>query len=146
MLYGRRWSQVSVFAFLVAGMAHAVEAQVGRGAVSGRIVDPAGSAVPGATVTVDEAGTNRSRTVVTGTDGNYAVQGLAPGTYRVRVELSGFRTDLVSTAGGRARTNTCSTGISPRTRRRLVHRTPPWEPPLLERSPWRAIPGSFNSR
>jgi hypothetical protein len=52
VLYGRRWAQVSVFALLVAGMVHAVEAQVGRGALAGRIVDPAGSAVPGATVTV----------------------------------------------------------------------------------------------
>ena len=92
MLYRRRWPQVWAFVLMLAGMVHTVEAQVGRGALGGRIVDPAGAAVPGATVTVVEAGTNRSRTVVTGPDGNYAVPGLSHGPYRVRAELSGFRT------------------------------------------------------
>jgi hypothetical protein len=32
-----------------------------------------------------------SRTVLTGQDGAYSVHGLAPGLYRVRVELTGFR-------------------------------------------------------
>ena len=92
MLYGRRWSQVWVVTAIVASQIGSAEAQVGRGALAGRIVDPAGTGMPGATVTVVEVGTNRSRTVVTGADGNYAVPGLASGSYRVRVELSGFRT------------------------------------------------------
>lgn len=68
------------------------EAQIGGGAFAGRIVDQAGTVVPGATVTVVDTATNRSRTVVTRDDGAYVVHGLAPGTYRIRVELSGFRT------------------------------------------------------
>ena len=66
-------------------------AQIGAGALTGSVVDQAGAAVPGATVTVIAVGTNRSRTVVTDERGSYAVPGLAPGAYRVRVELSGFR-------------------------------------------------------
>ena len=66
-------------------------AQVGAGALTGNVSDQAGATVPGATVTVTSAGISRSHTSVTRTDGRYSVQGLAPGSYRVRVELSGFR-------------------------------------------------------
>ena len=66
-------------------------AQVGAGALTGDVSDQAGAAVPGATVTVTSVGTNLSRTSMTGPDGRYAVPGLAPGSYQVRVELSGFR-------------------------------------------------------
>jgi hypothetical protein len=73
-------------------MSRAAGAQVAGASLSGRVVDQAGSAVPGAMVTVSETGTNRSRTAVTDADGVYTVPSLAPGGYRIRVELSGFRT------------------------------------------------------
>jgi hypothetical protein len=66
-------------------------AQVGGGAISGTVADQAGAPVPGATVTVTAAATNASRRSVTGDDGGYFVSALAPGAYRVKVELSGFR-------------------------------------------------------
>ena len=66
-------------------------AQIGGGALTGTVLDQAGAAVPGATLTITATGTNRSRTTVTGDDGAYAVPGLAPGSYAVGVELNGFR-------------------------------------------------------
>ena len=67
-----------------------VGAQIGSGALTGDVVDRTGAAVPGAAVTVVAVETNLSRTVVTDQNGTYYVQGLAPGAYRARVELSGF--------------------------------------------------------
>ena len=66
-------------------------AQIGSGALAGSVADQAGAAVPGATVTLLAVATNRSRTAVTSADGGYVFTGLAPGEYRVRVELDGFR-------------------------------------------------------
>lgn len=66
-------------------------AQVGSGALSGTVLDQAGAAVPGAMVTVVQAATNLTRTVVSAADGGYLVPALPPGTYVVRVELTGFR-------------------------------------------------------
>lgn len=66
-------------------------AQIGGSALTGDVVDQDGAAVPGATVTVTAVGSNAARSTVTGQDGMYLVAGLAPGAYRVRVELSGFR-------------------------------------------------------
>ena len=83
--YGWLWLPIAV------GMASPVGAQIGAGALAGDVMDQAGAALPGATVTVIEVRTNGSRTVVTGEDGSYVVQGLVPGPYLVRVELSGFR-------------------------------------------------------
>src|SRR3954470_10844496 len=65
--------------------------QIGAGALAGDVMDQAGAALPRATLTIVEAGTNQARTVVTGEDGRYLVQGLPPGSYQVRVELGGFR-------------------------------------------------------
>lgn len=66
-------------------------AQVGAGALTGHVTDPSGADLPGTTVSVVSVGTNATRTVVTAEDGAYVVQGLAPGAYRLRFELSGFR-------------------------------------------------------
>jgi hypothetical protein len=66
-------------------------AQVGGGALVGRVEDQAGAALPGAVVTVTSRGTRLSRTTHADRDGGFSVQGLLPGAYQVRVELGGFR-------------------------------------------------------
>ena len=47
--------------------------------------------MPGATVTVTNVETNQQRVVVSSGDGVYTAPSLAPGEYRVDVELSGFK-------------------------------------------------------
>ncbi len=75
----------------LAGAASPVTGQIGGSALAGVVVDRGGAAVPGATVMVD---VGRHEPVTHHRDrpgGTYVVTGLAPGSYRVRVELSGFR-------------------------------------------------------
>jgi hypothetical protein len=74
------------------GAAGGAEAQTASGAVSGVLTDQAGDPVPGAVMTATEVGTARPRSVVTGDDGGYTIPALAPGTYRIRAELGGFKT------------------------------------------------------
>jgi Carboxypeptidase regulatory-like domain/TonB-dependent Receptor Plug Domain len=74
-----------------------------QASISGKLVDPDGLVLPGATVTVTEQNTGFSRNVVTADTGAYAVPNLTPGTYTVTVEMPGFgtlkRTDVLLTAG-----------------------------------------------
>src|SRR5678816_3882495 len=87
----RQWLVRACLTFVCLAMAARVAAQIGSGALVGTVVDQAGAAVPGTVVTVTAAGTRLTRTVVTDADGNYRVPGLLPGSYQVRIELSGFR-------------------------------------------------------
>jgi hypothetical protein len=66
-------------------------AQVAAGAITGVIHDPVSAPVPGVTVTVTDTATNLHRVIVTTDQGVYTAASLAPGTYRVDVELSGFK-------------------------------------------------------
>jgi hypothetical protein len=59
--------------------------------VEGRVTDNTGSALPGATVTATNVGTNAARVDVTDGQGTYTIAALPVGDYRVKVELSGFR-------------------------------------------------------
>ena len=83
-----RWLGTAILSAIVATPA---AAQIGTGAFVGYVVDQAGAAVPGASVTSTAAATRRTRTAITGQDGTYSVPGLAPGTYQIRIELNGFR-------------------------------------------------------
>ncbi len=69
----------------------AADAQIGAGAVTGIVKDAAGAAIPGVTVILTDTATNLERVTVTTGDGVYTAAGLAPGTYRLRVELSNFK-------------------------------------------------------
>ncbi len=59
--------------------------------IEGNVTDASGAAVPGATVTATNTGTNASRSAVTDRIGAYTITPLPVGDYRVLVELSGFR-------------------------------------------------------
>jgi hypothetical protein len=61
-----------------------------RGSISGKVVDPDGLALPGATVTVKEQNTGITRTATTQSTGAYTVPNLDPGTYTVTVDMPGF--------------------------------------------------------
>jgi outer membrane receptor protein involved in Fe transport len=68
-----------------------VLAQVAAGGITGIVKDDAGGPVPGALVTVTQLETKRQRTITSSSDGVYTVPSLAPGLYRVDVELNGFK-------------------------------------------------------
>ena len=69
-----------------------VHAQLPTGTILGVVKDASGGVVPGVTVTVQNAETGFSRTVMTEDDGSYRVSALPVGRYTVRAEKSGFKT------------------------------------------------------
>ncbi|HZP49371.1 MAG TPA: TonB-dependent receptor [Vicinamibacterales bacterium] len=77
-----------LLALLLAGAA-AATAQETTGAISGRIVDAQGLAVPGVTVTA--TGPQGAKSAVTDSEGRFTVPFLTPGAYRVHAELQGFK-------------------------------------------------------
>src|SRR6266508_4504379 len=89
----RSWCVARVCLWVLSGLgiASPLVAQVGSGTLAGDVVDQAGAGVPGATVTLVALGTNLARTVVTDRNGGYSFPSTAPGAYRVRVEVGGFR-------------------------------------------------------
>ena len=58
----------------------------------GQVTDASQAAIPGATVTVTNVGTNAQRTTVTDGEGRFSVPALPPATYHIKVELQGFQT------------------------------------------------------
>jgi hypothetical protein len=70
-----------------------VQAQESASAgIAGQVLDTTRAAVPGATVTVINAGTNAQRVATTDAEGRFTVPNLPPATYVIRVELPGFQT------------------------------------------------------
>ena len=65
-------------------------AQVATGDITGRVLDPSASVVPGATVTARNTGTALTRAVTTNSDGDYTITQLPPGIYEITVEARGF--------------------------------------------------------
>src|ERR1043165_1237702 len=79
------------------------------GVISGRVEDPSGAAVAGATITVKSVETGAVRTTVTDTSGAYSIVSLPLGPQEVRVEKPGFqpidRTGINLKLGQNARIN-----------------------------------------
>src|SRR5262245_30028968 len=80
---------------LSAPVVHAQESA--SSAIVGQVLDSTKSGIPGATVTVIHGGTNAQRVVTTDLEGRFAVPGLQPAIYRIRVEISGFQTAELAT-------------------------------------------------
>lgn len=84
-------------------------AQTTTAAIVGTVTDQSGSVIPGASITVTNIGTNETRSVKSGPDGNYAVPALPPGTYTITVSMASFKTfkvpSLLLAAGDNPRVN-----------------------------------------
>lgn len=75
---------------LLAGSAAKADELYGR--IRGAVTDPTGAVVPNANIAVTNVGTGVSKTTTSSADGYYEVPQLAvPGTYKVTVEVTGFR-------------------------------------------------------
>src|SRR5262245_20614048 len=80
--------------FLVSVVCAALFAQTTSSRITGTITDPAGSAVPGASITVLNTDTGQSFSTTTGNQGEYAVPSIPAAVYRITVTAKGFRTSV----------------------------------------------------
>lgn len=80
----------------------AVVAQVENGTITGRVTDPTGRVLPGASVTVSQKSTGLLLHGQTNADGTYTFPQLQPGQYSVVVDKQGFKktdTSITLTVG-----------------------------------------------
>jgi hypothetical protein len=68
-----------------------VFAQLGTGDLRGRVIDPQGALLPGATVVATNEGSGQYRETVSSSDGTFSMIALMPGTYELTATLSGFK-------------------------------------------------------
>ncbi|HLJ16000.1 MAG TPA: carboxypeptidase-like regulatory domain-containing protein [Bryobacteraceae bacterium] len=83
-----KWLSVLALLFFLPG---AARAQQVSGSVVGTVVDPAGSPVPGAEVTITDVEIRTVRSTQTDVQGNFAFNAMPPGTYTLAVAAKAFR-------------------------------------------------------
>ncbi|MBA3354073.1 MAG: carboxypeptidase regulatory-like domain-containing protein, partial [Blastocatellia bacterium] len=83
-----------LFALLLSS--HSVSGQGTTSRVTGTVTDSAGGAVPAATVTLTNEGTNNTSTTETNDSGDYVFDLIQPGIYSVTVEKPGFKKFVTS--------------------------------------------------
>lgn len=93
-LFAAPFAAVLLFAFAGTGAVFA-QADVAHSTVKGRVMDQAGAAVSGATITVLHAERGVVRRVKTDGEGAYQAPLLQPGVYELRVEASGFQSQVL---------------------------------------------------
>jgi outer membrane receptor protein involved in Fe transport len=86
-----QWTRRLLLAFAALLAAADVHAQ-SAGSITGTVKDTSGAALPGATVTAASAAQAVEETAQTGPEGAFVFPQLPPGTYRLKAELSGFKT------------------------------------------------------
>jgi hypothetical protein len=81
----------SRLAALLLACSASIFAQESRGTINGRVMDPSGAIVPGAEVRAINEQTNVTASAKTNEAGNYSIPFLAPGTYKLSADLTGFK-------------------------------------------------------
>jgi hypothetical protein len=94
--FSPRWGALVAVLGALLLLAAGTSAQTFRGTILGTVTDSSGAAVTGANVTVKNLDTGLVRTVTTSADGTYSAPELPIGNYRVTVEISGFKTGVVT--------------------------------------------------
>ena len=83
---------ISIALTLTLAGARTASAQVLYGSILGNVKDSSEAAVPGATVTATNVGTNQSRQAFTNESGSYSFSDLQGGIYSFKVTQQGFKT------------------------------------------------------
>ena len=90
------WVGALVFASLVVAFCALPGYGQSTATFQGAVLDSQGAAVAGAKVTVTNSATNLARSVETDATGNFSIPALPPGSYKVEVTKTGFRTYVIS--------------------------------------------------
>ena len=90
MLRLRRYALWSAVAAMLLSLSATAFAQSPTGDIRGRLTDPSGAVVTGATVTITEVATGRKITVPTTDVGIYSALHLLPGSYTVTASAANF--------------------------------------------------------
>src|SRR5438270_4358022 len=90
MSLSRLFIRTTVFAACAVFLATAAHAQF-KASIQGTVMDPQGTAVPGAKVTITNQDTGVVRETVASAEGFYRISELPPGRYTVTVEGAGFK-------------------------------------------------------
>ncbi|CAN5549471.1 carboxypeptidase regulatory-like domain-containing protein [soil metagenome] len=61
----------------------------------GKVTDPSGASIPGATVYLVNNATGAQRTATTNDSGDWSIPNIPPASYRVRIEKQGFKTSEI---------------------------------------------------
>lgn len=90
--------------FVMAFLSGVAFGQNEAGQISGKVTDPNGAAIPGATVTVKSVDTGIVRSATSENEGFYLVTSLQPGVYEVTIQAQGFapRTQRARVAVGQS--------------------------------------------
>src|SRR5215510_3000424 len=64
--------------------------------LSGVVHDPTGAVLPQVKITLKNTAKGASRTTLTDSEGRYNLSSMEPGTYELRAEAGGFRTEIKS--------------------------------------------------
>ncbi|MBX3289100.1 MAG: TonB-dependent receptor [Acidobacteria bacterium] len=86
---------LSLFVLLGAVSAFS-QAQAATADLTGSVIDPGGSVVPGATISARNISTGISRTVTSGSDGSYRFIALPPGEYEISADAATFKKVVIS--------------------------------------------------
>jgi hypothetical protein len=89
-MLNRNRSLIGLFVLLATLTATLLVAHGAGGRIEGRVTDPKGSGVGGASVTITDEINNRSFNGVSDSQGHYKVEGLPAGVYTVLISASGF--------------------------------------------------------
>src|SRR5438309_7141742 len=76
-------------------LAASAAAQISNGTFLGTVVDPSGGVIAGATVEVQNLGTQVTRSATTNGSGQYVIPDLPAAHYSIKVTMSGFKTYTV---------------------------------------------------
>src|SRR5437667_9004346 len=90
-----RSKSIALVSLIALSCAASLSAQT-FGEITGVVTDTSGGVIVGATVTVTNPATSLTRTATTNNAGNYSFPALLPGTYNIKAEMQGLRTEVRS--------------------------------------------------